>query len=480
MNNNHNNMKHAIIEIGSNAIRAAIYADNTVESEEIYDYKFKIEIKNLIAKGQFEVQHPFYLMLEHILSVIKIQEVSIIKCVATAVLRDTPNSELFCSFIERKYGLSIEILSGRDEARLAAEGLLLGIVDANGLVADLGGGSLELIEVHERKIGQICSLPFGLKTFNQINQEVENNIRAAIKSAFTFPRSIGDIENLYLIGGGFRVAGRKYMNSKNYPLKTLHYFKIKVDDLAIYIDEFHKDENQNSFRNLNKLVTIVLQILFEVFKPKDVVISNYGLKEGVKFNLLDPSVRAKPIIQAICRTLTGSHEGEFDIAEYYKIMSNFLSIDDSITSIENIKLLIEVALMFLNCRKFYIDSNSKAVFLLKLIFMVDIPFSHIQRAMLAIIVYTAYNIKPGEYLRKMTKFLSEEDSSNAQIIGNIFHILQEVEGTFRKVPTISIYQDQITGFLKISDTPIMPYIIFHKISRSLSHIKKLMNKSDRG
>ena len=84
-----------------------------------------------------------------------------IHAVATAATREAKNGAAFVARATDALGTKISILSGRKEAQYAALGVLTGIPDADGVVGDLGGGSLELVAINEGEIGDRVTLPLG-------------------------------------------------------------------------------------------------------------------------------------------------------------------------------------------------------------------------------------------------------------------------------------------------------------------------------
>ena len=84
-----------------------------------------------------------------------------VHAVATAAAREAKNGPAFIAQAKDALGCKINILSGKKEARYAALGVLTGIPEANGIVGDLGGGSLELVEIIDGEIGDGVTLPLG-------------------------------------------------------------------------------------------------------------------------------------------------------------------------------------------------------------------------------------------------------------------------------------------------------------------------------
>ena len=209
-------MRHAIIDIGSNAIRAVVYEQNSLSASEVYNEKFRSDLLGLLDLSDLDVKHGVYLVVQHFVHIFKQLKVGTVKCVATAVLRNHINSPAFVELIKRKYNIEIEVISGEKEAYLTAAGLIMGINKAEGLAADLGGGSLELAEIRNKEVGRRKSLALGT---NIIDLEIsETEVKNIISNSFEYNK----YPSLYLIGGAFRMLGRAYMEFTRYPLKNLH------------------------------------------------------------------------------------------------------------------------------------------------------------------------------------------------------------------------------------------------------------------
>src|SRR3546814_12013073 len=95
-------------------------------------------------------------------------EVQEVRCVATAAFRDAENGDEFIRRA-REMGLEVELLTGGQEAVAAAHGVLSGIPGADGIVGDLGGGSLELARIRDGAVHETISLPLGVLRLPQIS-----------------------------------------------------------------------------------------------------------------------------------------------------------------------------------------------------------------------------------------------------------------------------------------------------------------------
>src|SRR6185437_7549115 len=147
---------------------------------------------------------------------------------ATAAARDAENGDEFIRRAEAAWGAPIRILSGKEEAQLAAEGVLAGIPDADGLAADLGGGSLNMVSVKNGRMGEAYTLPFGpLRLMDQAKGSA-NKARDIVDKGLDEIAGLRALEKraLYAVGGIWRSVARVDMEVCEYPLHVLQHYEI--------------------------------------------------------------------------------------------------------------------------------------------------------------------------------------------------------------------------------------------------------------
>ena len=83
--------------------------------------------------------------------------------VATAAVRECEDGPDFVERVRQETGLVIDVLSGEEEGRYSALGVLAGVGDAWGVAGDLGGSSLELTGLEGRSAQQAITLPLAGK-----------------------------------------------------------------------------------------------------------------------------------------------------------------------------------------------------------------------------------------------------------------------------------------------------------------------------
>jgi len=450
------------MDIGYNAIRAVVYENDNIGAPEIFNSNFKHDILNLLAQEDFNVKHQTYLSIQYLLHIFKQLDVTNIRCVATAVLRDHPRAKDFIHFVKDKYNFDIEIITGAEEARLTALGLVAGIWHSNGIVADLGGGSLELVEVSNTQIGKLKSLQLGTKVISKRNLENKESIIQIIKSKY------GDhnYDNLYIIGGALRFIGKVYIDFMNYPIKNLHNLEISIEDFIYFLNKIkspsENTKNKIGKRKINSNAILVAEAMLEVFKPKNIIVSTYGLKEGVRLESISGFPKNQDIVFEKVKYTCNYYNEKTDFDSYISIISPLVSNKEEISEI------VQLSIMLLKL-KYKFDKTLYPTAISEFILSSEIPFTHKKRIMLALILAYSSNFKPSQELVKISKkIINKYEHNDCQIIGNFLSIAEEVDGPVFVKPTFSIKVQNY--FLEIISKEILPRPIFEKICNRLKSI----------
>ncbi|HEX3673101.1 MAG TPA: hypothetical protein VHU87_02410 [Rhizomicrobium sp.] len=225
------------------------------------------------------------------------------EAVATAAARDASNGAEFIRRAEAAWGAPVRVLSGEEEAKLAAEGVLAGIPDAEGIVADLGGGSLDMVSVKGGRTGAATTLPFGPLRLMDYAKNDPDKARKMVEKGLEHISKLGDFKgrSLYAVGGVWRSFARVDMERRRYPLHVLHDYPISRNRVLGLCDVLARQSRKSL--DMMKVVSrrraealpygaIVLEQLMLAADLKEVVISAYGLREGLLFAQLSAEERA--------------------------------------------------------------------------------------------------------------------------------------------------------------------------------------------
>ena len=231
--------KLAIIDIGSNSIRMLIYDDFTSSRVPFFNEKAVCELgKNLDKSKKLHKSGKIYALkvLKRFSEILNVSKINNLKIIATAVLREATDAKPFIDEVEYLFKKNINILTGEEEAESSAEGVKIGFENVDGLVADLGGGSLELARVENNVVTNKTSLPVGV--LRLINNPIvkKRNLPKYLKNLLRDEKWLSKkkFNNLYLVGGTWRA------------LFKLHLFKMNIQSI-LFINTQLKMKNLQNF-----------------------------------------------------------------------------------------------------------------------------------------------------------------------------------------------------------------------------------------
>ena len=237
--------------------------------------------------------------------------ISPLTAVATAAVREAEDGPQFRKDVQRETGLNLWVIDGEEEARLSAQGVLLGWPEAQGLVCDIGGSSMELAELTKGSVGKCLSSNLGpqrLKTVKGGKKGRKAAIQAGVRDLIG---SLGRTDDrLYLVGGSWRAIARIDMDRRGYPLTVLHEYRMSRKALYATIAHIEATAPEvlrartgigESRMALVPLAAQVLKELVRALKPKDIAVSSYGIREGMLYEQMPQKLRDRdPLVEA-CR-----------------------------------------------------------------------------------------------------------------------------------------------------------------------------------
>jgi len=301
----------AIVDIGSNSVRLVVFDSLARTPFTVHNEKTICSIgRDLATTGllhkegvdlALDALRRFKILVERIGAGTR-------EAVATAAARDALNGAEFVRRAEAAWGAPIRVLSGPEEARLAGEGVLASIPDADGLTADLGGGSLDMVVVKGGRTGEACSLPFGpLRLMDYSKGDLEKTRQIIDFELSRWPHLRGlDGKTLYLVGGIWRSVARVDMLREEYPLHILQQYTVPYGR-AVDLTSLLAKQGRKSLELLTAVSkrrmellpygAIVLQRLLVMTRVREVIVSANGVREGILFSRLAPEERVKdPLI----------------------------------------------------------------------------------------------------------------------------------------------------------------------------------------
>jgi len=232
-------------------------------------------------------------------------KVTSLDLLATAAVRDASDGPQFMHALESRPGIKAHIVSGKDEARFSGYGVLCGMPDATGVMGDLGGGSLELVAIGRGGIGNSTTLPIGpLRLMSSGKSDPKRIVIDAIEDVRWLREETG--KTFYAVGGAWRSFARLHMEQAGYPLHIIHHYDIPADEaravarlIAVQSAKSLEKMPGVSRRRVDTLplACLALDRLLAALKPRNVIFSAFGLREGFYYSRLSESERARhPLI----------------------------------------------------------------------------------------------------------------------------------------------------------------------------------------
>jgi exopolyphosphatase/guanosine-5'-triphosphate,3'-diphosphate pyrophosphatase len=303
-----------VVDIGSNSVRLVVF-DGAARSP-AYFYNEKLMCGLGAGMGETgrlspEARGRALGALKRFALLGEMMGAAPLTVVATAALRDAEDGPDFRAEIERETGLKPWVIDGAEEARLSAQGVLLGWPGAEGIVCDIGGSSMELAELRGGMVGARGTSPLGplkLKDFKDNKKALAAYITAEIEK-LTEDMPLAP-PRLYLVGGSWRAIARLDMERRGYPLTVLHEYRMSRKSLAATIDWIAENDlealrartgTSAERMALVPLASQVLKRLVTHLRPREIAISSYGIREGLLYEQMPAELRARdPLIEA-CR-----------------------------------------------------------------------------------------------------------------------------------------------------------------------------------
>lgn len=306
----HSTDKRAIIDIGSNSVRLVVYNGPPRAPVVILNEKVNARLgKDLGKTGAIsdKAMRTALSALARFAELLRLLEVDHVQCVATAAARDASNGPEFLEAV-RRIGLSPRLLSGNEEARTSATGVIAAFPGAKGIAADLGGGSLELVEID----GEVCprgiTLPFGTLRLPDLRAAGPEAFAATVGEGLARQQwDTGRELPLYIVGGSWRALALQAMHAVRWPLDDPHAFEISAQDALQLCRTFERGKLEKADPRISnaRMATLpdaaaLLAQLVTQLSPSKLVFSSWGLREGLLYQQVPQAVKAEdPMLASV-------------------------------------------------------------------------------------------------------------------------------------------------------------------------------------
>jgi exopolyphosphatase / guanosine-5'-triphosphate,3'-diphosphate pyrophosphatase len=324
----------AVVDIGSNSVRLVVYDGLRRSPTPVFNEKILCGLGRGVALsgrlGEDGVVRALA-ALRRFRTLARQIGVKQVYAVATAAAREASNGEEFIDMAERALGVGIDVLTGKEEARYAALGVIAGIPEADGVAGDLGGGSLELIDIKGGKLRDGVTLPIGPLRLIDMSGGSINKARKIIDEYLAKSDILERLKGrtFYAVGGTWRNLAKLHMAQSRYPLHVLHCYRLTRQQAAGVADLISglSPSSLKDIREVSKsrsdtmpFGALVLERLLDNSRPKSVEVSVYGVREGLLYSKLPRRKRESDPLLASCwdfaRHYARSPEHELELCDW--------------------------------------------------------------------------------------------------------------------------------------------------------------------
>lgn len=475
----------AIIDIGSNSIRLVVYDALSRNPVPLFNEKATCALG--LGMGRTGRLNPDGVPMAQsavarFVRLARAMAVERLDILATAAVRDAEDGAAFVTEIERRSNVEVQILSGGEEARMAALGVLCGTPEARGIVADLGGGSLELVQVDGGALGDFTTMPLGVLRLSEASGGDRAQAAAIIAKHLAANPWIKQAkgQTLYAVGGAWRAIARICIAQTGHPLQVLDNFTLDLDEAERLIDLISRQSRKSlekipgvaKRRIVNlPLAALLLEKLLEEIEPARLVFSVYGMREGRFYSQMPKELQEKDPLLAACKDMARS---ACRFPEHSRELLTWMDGLFAGESREQRRLRHAACLLSDVFWSEHPDYRGEQAFLkvLRLPFM---GLGHRDRASLALSVFARYQRDDETDLAARARgLLDDETARRARITGQALHLGHTISGgapDLLKLTKLSIQGPKLVLELPAGDPAFPPDIIgdrrFDKLAKTV-------------
>lgn len=413
----------AIIDIGSNAVRFVVYHDLARVPVQLHNERTICGLgKTLNKTGRLNPEGVIAARdsLARFSALIKAMKIKTVVAVATAAMREAKDGPAFVGMVKEEFGLEINVISGEEEARLSALGVVANHGAIDGLIGDFGGGSLELIGVKKGKIVSQTSLPLGALRIMAHNTH-ENKVAYIEKHLKDFDLSLYKDKRFYILGGAWRTLARAHIFMEQYPITVLDNYRIE-NQQALKFTDFISTQNDETLERMAGLTkrrvkdmpaaALVLKHVLEKLQPEQLIFSGTGLREGLIYDQLAQADRGLDPLISGCREI-GRQAGRFASEKEFLDMAKWLMPVFPGADAKDIKM-VQAACLLSDVGWFEHEDHRSRHAYQRIINLPLYGLSHRRRALLALGVY----VRHQGYLRKLGREGAELTEAAQKILND--------------------------------------------------------------
>ncbi len=488
-----------VVDIGSNTVRLVVYDAPTRLPIPIFNEKAECglvrgmaETGRLFPDGVKEALRS--LKRFNLLS--KTMGVERLALVATAAVREAKDGPDFVSRVDDIFSVKVRVVTGNEEARLSAIGALSGSANANGLLADLGGGSCDFMELNDGAFGRSDTTPLGHLRLRELSGGSREAARKEVSRHLSKVPWLNSVDGrtLYLTGGSCRALARVFIDQVGYPLHVIDGFTLRCGE-ARRMSGVLAQAGPDSISQIRGVSTsrqrtlpyaaAVVEGLLNVCNPKFVVFSGFGMREGQMLEMLPEEIRGQDPLLAGCARMA-ERTGRFSISgeEIYDWMAPlFPKRRDDISRVRMAAcMLSDVGWSE------HPDYRAEHAFL-RVLRMPFAGLTHHDRVLLALTIYVRYKGDAANpVISPVRSLLADNEIGIAESVGRALRLAHNLSGSAPGLLATTRFEtsdDEIVLVLpehagkNIKDDDGRDIFISEAVERRLNQLANSLNKKSR-
>ena len=301
-----------IIDIGSNSIRLVVFDGPKRSPLYLYNEKvfFRLGLQSF-GKKAFDnaTLKAVSRIINRYVAICRNMEINKIIMFGTSALREASNSNVLVEVIRKNTNICVDVISGEKEAFYAAQGILLGFPNAEGIICDLGGNSVEFANICKKVIAECNSTLLGPLAITKLENKIEDIDRYIRKQLLgAVNANTAKDKPFFLIGGSWRAIAKIHMQRTQYPLKIIQGYKVKSKKIKKTLEFIQDSSFITKYDEINisadrlellPLSARLLEIIIDELQIKTLTFSSFGVREGFLYhNLSEAEKKKDPLIEA--------------------------------------------------------------------------------------------------------------------------------------------------------------------------------------
>lgn len=303
-----------VIDLGSNTVRLVVY--DLPERLPVPMFNEKAECRLVAGMAESGKLNPDGIertraALARFVGLASHMGVHELDIIATAAVREAEDGPAFVSEIEKEFGFPVQVITGAEEAQLSALGVLSGRPEADGVLADMGGGTVDLVALEKGRFGATATFPLGHLRLHELSGGKLDKAQDLIGANLATAPWLADVRGrtFHAVGGSWRTIARIFIEQEEYPLHIIDNFELRFAEVQRLIKLISRLSPSTIAKipgvprrrsETLPVAAMVLGALLEVSRPARVVFSGFGMREGQMIRRLPPDLRDQDPLLAGC------------------------------------------------------------------------------------------------------------------------------------------------------------------------------------